>query len=269
MGSEMCIRDSSWSVAYTDSSGIPKPLYKFVDASGNAQPVTSRPSVGLHPDGGTIVYVGTGKYFELSDTIVPENPQIQDFYGIRDSGAALTGRDKLLSQTIEFEGFATTKDGSTTSNKIRVVSNNGADSPPDYGWHLGLLPPDNSATGERVVSGPVLRNGRIIFATIIPSNNICGFGGSSFLMELDAINGGRIADPVLDINNDGKVDYLDVVSVNNNDLPVSGIGTDEMIKTPGIIGAGELEYKYTSGSSGSIGVVTESAGAPGLSLIHI
>lgn len=254
---------SSWSVAYTDSSGIPKPLYKFVDASGNAQPVTSRPSVGVHPAGGNIIYVGTGKYFELSDAVVPASPQIQDFYGIRDNGSAFTGRDKLLTQTIEFEGTATTKDGSTTSSKIRVVSNNGTNSPPDYGWHLRLLPPTNTATGERVVSQPVLRNGRIIFATIIPSNNICGFGGSSFLMELDAINGGRIADPTLDTNNDGKVDYLDVVSINGNYLPISGIGTDEMIKTPGIIGAGELEYKYTSGSSGSIGVVTESAGAQG------
>ncbi|AKH68974.1 Tfp pilus assembly protein, tip-associated adhesin PilY1 [Spongiibacter sp. IMCC21906] len=253
----------SWSVAYTDSSGIAKPLYKFVDASGNTQPVTSRPSVGVHPAGGNIIYVGTGKYFELNDAVVPASPQVQDFYGIRDNGSAFTGRDKLLTQTIEFEGTATTKDGSTTSNKIRVVSNNGTNSPPDYGWHLRLLPPTNTATGERVVSQPVLRNGRIIFATIIPSNNICGYGGSSFLMELDAINGGRITDPTLDTNNDGKVDYLDVVSINGNYLPISGIGTDEMIKTPGIIGAGELEYKYTSGSSGSIGVVTESAGAQG------
>jgi type IV pilus assembly protein PilY1 len=253
---------ASWSVAYS-LGNAPRPLYKFVDANGTPQAVTSRPTVGLHPEGGSMVYVGTGKYFEVSDAGVPGNPQIQDFYGIRDNGSAFAGRDKLLTQTIVFEGTATGKDGSTTSNKIRLVSNNGAGSPPTYGWHLRLLPPDNTATGERVVSPSELRNGRIIFATIIPSNNTCGYGGSSFLMELDAINGGRISDPVLDVNSDGKVDYLDVVSYNGDYLPVSGIGIEEMIKTPGIIGAGELEYKYTSGSSGSIGVITESAGEPG------
>ena len=43
--------------------------------------------------------------------------------------------------------------------------------------------------GERVVSLPILRNGRVIFPTLIPSPNPCEFGGSSWLMELDAVSG--------------------------------------------------------------------------------
>ncbi|GAB3381808.1 PilC/PilY family type IV pilus protein [Spongiibacter taiwanensis] len=250
---------SSWSVAFKQGT-TPKPLYTVVDSAGKGQPITSRPTVGLHPAGGYMVYFGTGKYFETGDAVVPANPPIRDFYGIRDNGAAFTGRDKLLTQTVIFEGSTTTKNGSTSAAPIRVVSNNGAGAPPDYGWHLVLLPPNKVATGERVVSQPILRNGRIIFASIIPSSNVCGYGGSSWLMELDAINGGRLADPVLDINNDGKVDYLDLGAVGSDYWPASGVGSEEMIKTPGIVGAGELEYKYTSGSSGSIGVITESAG---------
>ena len=248
-----------WDVAYKNA-GVATPLYQVLDVDGNPQPITSRPTVGAHPKGGYMIYFGTGKYFENSDAVLPATPQIQDFYGIRDNGASFTGRDKLLSQSIEFQGAATTKNGSISTNQIRIVTNNSEGSPPIYGWHLPLYPPSNVRTGERVVSQPVLRNGRIIFATIIPSVSVCGFGGSSFLMELDADTGGRIGDPVLDINGDGKVDQLDQALWNGDYYPASGIGSPEMIKTPGIIGAGELEFKYTSGTSGTIGIITESAG---------
>jgi len=125
---------------------------------------------------------------------------------------------------------------------------------------LRLLAPSGVANGERAVSKPILRNGRIIFTSIIPNSDACGYGGRSWLMELDANNGGRLSSPALDVNADGKVDELDQILFEGKYYPISGRGSDEMIKTPGIIGAGDLEYKYTSGSSGTIGVVTESAG---------
>lgn len=250
---------ASWDVAFKSGSDR-LPLFQAVDAGGNPQPITSRPTVGRHEGGGYIVYFGTGKYYEITDAGVPVAPQIQDFYGIRDTGVQVANKASLVEQDIFYEGFSTTKDPVTTPFPIRLVTNNSADSAPQHGWHLNLLPPNDIATGERQVSKPILRNGRIIFATIIPNDNICGFGGSSWLMELDAQNGGRISDPVLDANGDGKIDELDVVLYNGDYYPISGQGTDEMIKTPGIVGAGELEYKYTSGTSGTIGVITERAG---------
>ncbi|WP_269619502.1 pilus assembly protein [Zhongshania sp. BJYM1] len=250
---------NSWDVAYKNA-GVAEPLYKVVDADGNTQAITSRPTVGVHPKGGYMVYFGTGKYFENSDGLLPVKPPIQDFYGIRDNGSSFTGRDKLLSQSIVFQGVATTADGSASANKIRIVTNNSVGTPPTYGWHLPLYPPSKVRTGERVVSQPILRNGRIIFASIVPSESVCGFGGDSWLMELDAVTGGRIGEPVLDINGDGKVNLLDLALFEGDYYPASGIGSEEMIKTPGIIGAGELEYKYTSGTSGTIGVITETGG---------
>lgn len=255
---------NSWDVAFKNA-GVAEPLYKVVDMDGNSQAITSRPTVGAHPKGGYMVYFGTGKYFENSDGILPVKPPVQDFYGIRDNGASFTGRDKLLSQSIVFEGVATTTDGSTSANKIRIVTNNSVGTPPTYGWHLPLYPPSKARTGERVVSQPILRNGRIIFASIVPSESVCGFGGDSWLMELDADTGGRIGDAVLDINGDGKVNSLDMALFDGDYYPASGIGTEEMIKTPGIIGAGELEYKYTSGTSGTIGVITETGGGSDVS----
>lgn len=246
----------SWAVAFS-SGGSPAPLFKAVDDDGNPQPITSKPTVGRHDEGGYMVYVGTGRYFMESDSHVPVSPQVQSFYGIRDNGAAVAKAD-LLEQSILYEGFGSLSDGSSSERPIRVVSKLSADDPPDYGWYLDLVSPNYGAEGERSVSRPILRNGRIIFATVIPSESLCGYGGRSWLMEIDAQTGGRIEEPVLDINGDGQIDNLDKVLVNGEYVPPSGLGFDEMIKTPGIIGAGDLEYKFTSGSSGSIGVITES-----------
>ena len=252
---------NGWDVAIKQGN-TSLPLF----AAGDTRPITSRPTVGRHPAGGYMVYFGTGKYFETSDAQLPASPPIQEFYGIRDYGNAVVTRANLQAQSILYEGVLNTQNGSISAVPVRIVSNESANSAPVYGWRLPLLSPSPAAAnGERVVSSPVLRNGRIIFATIIPDESVCGYGGRSWLMELDAINGGRVADPVLDVNADGKVDYLDLLNVNDIEYPASGIGTDEMIKTPGIIGAGELEYKYTSGTSGTIGVITETGGGSDVS----
>ncbi len=176
---------------------------------------------------------------------------------MRDNNAIVT-KAKLLEQSIDFEGAGTLPDGSSAEYPVRITTNHSPDDAPEFGWYLDLLSPSNGAEGERSVSRSILRNGRIIFATVIPSESLCGYGGRSWLMELDASNGGIVDEPVLDLNADGKIDSLDMVLNNGAKYPGSGIGFEEMIKTPGIIGAGDLEYKFTSGSSGSIGVVTES-----------
>ncbi len=249
---------SSWKIAQSNA-GSPAPLFVAEDDKGVRQPITVRPTVGRHNDGGYYVYFGTGKFFENSDVLLPQQPQVQDFYGIRDLDKPVD-RDDLLVQDVIFEKVGLTVEGRNTEFQVRLVSARGGDSSPQYGWRLPLQPPDNSAEGERSVSRPVLRNGRIVFSTTIPSNGVCGFGGRSWLMELDAQTGGRYADPVLDTNSDRLVDELDKVYYNGEYLPISGRGSDEIIKTPGIIGAGDLEYKLTSGSSGSITSIAEKGG---------
>jgi len=250
---------ATWDVAFKDGS-VPKPLFQAVDNNGVAQPITVRPTVGSHAESGYMVYFGTGKYFEYGDAVVGSSPQVQDFYGIRDVGARVLNRSDLVTQTVVFEDFGTLVEGGKSAFPVRLVSNNSPTTPPVYGWHLQLLSPSGVANGERAVSKPILRNNRIIFTSIIPNTNVCGYGGNSWLMELDAQNGGRLSSPALDVNSDGKVDELDKILFEGKYYPINGRGSDEMIKTPGIIGAGDLEYKYTSGSSGTIGVVTESAG---------
>ncbi len=241
-------------------------LFQAEDDDGQRQPITMRPVVGNHPKGGVMVYFGTGKYFEVGDGIVEPEPQIQSFYGIRDEGGTVL-RSQLQQQEIIFEGFGTLVQENVsegiaaelTDFQVRVTSDNGVNYPTQKGWYMNLIPPGTSfGQGERAVSMPILRFGRLIFTTIIPTANPCDFGGISWLMEVDAVTGNRFDYSVFDLNNDGFVDGVDFIYLaDGTRVPVSGKRFDEMVKTPGIVSAGEVEYKYTSGSSGSIGVTRE------------
>ena len=111
----------------------------------------------------------------------------------------------------------------------------------------------------------MLRNGRIIFTTLIPNMKICEFGGTSFLMELD-VNGGRRLDyPPFDLNADQTFDTKDDVTVTIDGkevtVHVSGIASTENILTsPAVLSSGGTELKYSSGSSGGVFIITENPG---------
>lgn len=246
---------NQWGVAFTQGPNN-HPLFTATDADGNPQPITSRPQVGSHEDGGVMVYFGTGKYFEVGDNVVPADPQIQTFYGVRDEGSRIeNGRDDLQGQTIiaEVEAFG---------SDIRAVSDNEVDWTTDQGWFLDLESPVNGPEGERVVANPLLRFGRVIFTTLIPSSEPCDFGGTGWLMELDALSGKRLDYSVFDLSEDTLFNADDFVEIEVDGetirVPVSGEKSEVgIIKTPGIITAGDREYKYSSGSTGEIGVTVE------------
>ena len=60
-----------------------------------------------------------------------------------------------------------------------------------------------------------------IFTTLIPSTDPCDFGGDSWLMELDAISGGRLSYSVFDLDENKLFDEGDYVNV-DGEKAVSG-----------------------------------------------
>lgn len=260
-----------------------QPLFIAKDALGNRQPITERPEVGRGPKGvGLQVLVGTGKFLELGD----KSPtQTQTFYGIYDKNSGTTATDVLPSTTptlrsvltqqtiLAEQTFTFTKpDGTTVSYPLRVTSANTVGS--NRGWYLDFLSPSAPAfRGEMQVSNPVLRNGRVIFTTLIPDPNPCSGGGTSWLMELDAISGSRLIESPFDPNDDGVFSEADMVTVNvggvDITVPVTGLLSEVGIAqapgilftpgTPGIPPSGPndpgtpplppMEYKYISGSA--------------------
>jgi type IV pilus assembly protein PilY1 len=277
---------SQWDVGFKNGA-LSIPLFIATDSSGVIQPITAKPQVGLHPPSsgtsGVVVYVGTGKYFETGDNVVNTSP-VQSFYGIQDRCVKRAGtsdtcsnvspsavRSELLQQSIMAEG---------TSGvfSVRVTSKNDTTfngDPGKKGWYMDLLTPPGTAGSERVVAQALLRNGRIIFVTLTPDNAKCSFGGSSWLMEIDALTGNRLNETAFDLSGNGVINAEDMVklvdtdnngSINSNDALTSASGkksTIGIIKSPGVVSAGTTEYKYTSGSSGLLESTQESTAGGG------
>jgi type IV pilus assembly protein PilY1 len=261
---------SNWDVAFV-SGGVKSPLFVAKDASNNVQPITSKPEVGRGPKGaGTIVLFGTGKFMEVSDKSSPSSGRTQSFYGVVDQNAGastdiVSGRSVMTKQQIIAEGLfpfsvADGPDADTLPDTIniplRVTTQNALASPTDRGWYMDLLSPNTpNFRGEMQVSDSVLRNGRIIFTTLIPDPDPCSTGGTSWLMEMAALTGGRLEESPLDNNRDGEFSDDDFVEITLADgskikVPVSGMQSDVGIaQRPGILSSENAEFKYLSGTT--------------------
>jgi len=269
----------NWGFAF-GTEADPAPLFRACfgnDCEGldknKVQPITTRPQIVRHPTSkGFLVMFGTGKYFEVGDNSA--TGQItQSFYAIWDKAEeTLTPivRNNLLQQTINAEVRVSGSD-------YRVTSDTKIDWANKKGWFIDLISPGAASNlGERQVSNAIIRNGKVIFTTLLPSDDPCLDGGTSWLMELDFISGARLQYSPFDTNDDGNFDRADYICIANCDLDADGNPDPDRVDVPasgkksevGIIptpsiaseAGGQREYKYTSGSSGQIEVTVENPG---------
>lgn len=281
------LQGNMWRIDLTDAdpgewvlanAGTPVAIAK--DHNGDRQPITARAEVGLNllttdDSNDVIVYFGSGRYIDSSDNQSVDQ-QNQSFYGVFDdpsSSATRTApaRSALLEQFVELEVYE-------NGSNYRISSANALDLDNDKGWFIDLYNTDDGDVsdseaedganlGERQVSTPILRNGRIIFTTLLPSSDACEAGGSGWLMELDAQTGGRLAVPTLDVNDDGIIDENDYITVTIDGeevlVPVSGEQSEVgIIPRPTILPIDdETEIKYAGGTQGEIATFTESSTA--------
>lgn len=208
--------DSQWGVAYKQGA-IPKPLFTAV----NNQPITSAPHVITHPTqpgGGNgvnrLVLFGTGQYLAQGDN---SNTNSQAFYGVWDRGEKELSRSNLVAQTFE-AGFPANSRVITDN----TVNYSGSGASKKYGWYIDL-----PASGERVVSDAFVRGDKVFFNTMTPSADPCSYGGSSWMMSVKSVNGGRPTSSVFDYNGDGNVNASDKVS----DGSVSQVAVGKKIDT--------------------------------------
>lgn len=245
-----------WKVAY-GSAAAPKPL--FSAASGQA--ITARPDVTPHPAGGYLVSFGTGSYLSRSDL---GTTTTQSLYGIRDSGTTVSANE-LVGQSVL--GTQTGGDGRTYRFSTHAVGRpstlfNGDNQLTEAafrtgkkGWRLDL-----PASGERIVTEVLIRAGKVIVSTLVPSSDPCAYGGDGWVMELDAITGNRADSPALDTNGDNRVDAADRLTLSGQLAHVSGVRVGGIPSAPSIVRASDraLDDKIVNTSSGTTVRIRES-----------
>lgn len=255
-----------WGFAF-GTEADPQPLYTACSGetcnTSNVQPITTRPQVVRHPtSNGFLVLFGTGKYFEIGDNS-SSGEVTQSFYAIWDKRVPpiLFNRSELQQQNIIAEV-------NFSGSDYRITSDNPINWSEQSGWFIDLISSDSlNNFGERQISNAVIRNGKVIFTTLLPSEDPCEFGGSGWLMEVDLRSGARLQYSPFDLNDDGVFDAGDFITVTIDGeevrVPVSGKKSKVgIIPTPSIASeaGGQREYKYTSGSSGEIEVTVENPG---------
>lgn len=292
---------SNWATAF-GTAGTPTPLFSAVNVDGYAEPITTRPQIGNHNTQANsyMVYFGTGKYLEPDDNLTT-GKNTQTFYGVWDKNGTANGvtgssystfdRRALLKQAITYEITDNYSDYRiTTSNSVDWYTDPGTpaggtlaagSSNGHLGWFMDLVNTQGGNTdnyGEVQVSNALLRNDKIIFTTLLPSTDPCEFGGSGWLMELNASDGARLTYPAFDVNGDGVIDDNDLIQVpydvngdgvidSNDKVPPSGRKSKVgIVGSPAVASSGQgdgLEYKMVAGSTGDIESITESEGPPG------
>ncbi|RLK48630.1 type IV pilus assembly protein PilY1 [Alkalispirillum mobile] len=187
------------------------------------QPITAKPALGTHPDGGRIVLFGTGQYLENQDNQIVDSPRVESFYGIRDySNLSLpVNRNDLYQIDILTEA-------TVANQNVRVTtSGEDFDGSTHDGWVLNLDYP--APRGERVVEPASIVDGRVEFVTLIPSDDPCAGGGTSYLFSLNAATGGRPDRPPFDLTGDGQFDSAEMVYHEGEMVPVSAVNLDRGI----------------------------------------
>ncbi len=180
-------------------------------SSGNPQPITTKPQVGL-VDGNVVVYIGTGVYLASSDV---DNKNVQSIYAIKDplltTGVASTA---IYPNPRAAGGFVQQSQTTTTcpsgspsticvaGDSVRTSTNNAVSFSTNGGWYLDLLPLKVTGTGSSATTAPitpvgerantdlVLGFGLLIFNTNTPEPKVCTLGGSSNQYYLDYRTGG-------------------------------------------------------------------------------
>ncbi len=217
-----------------DATLVFQATYHNADTSlDEAQPITTRPLVVVHPTkdtgancyafndleekvdnlcGGYIVVFATGSYiFDGDDTAM----EIQSMYGVWDRlGAAVIDKSDLVQQ--EYTAIS----GDSSVGEARILSNNPVDYDTRFGWYNnfdfasadGMTDPE--FPGEKAIRNIQIRGGIVFVNSVIPkpemsctaemggaANTFCPATGSLSCITLDG---------VFDINGDGLINYADL-----------------------------------------------------------
>ncbi len=179
-------------------------------SAGGAHPITTRPQVARHPDGGYMIYFSTGSLLSGADGA---NATPQKMFAIRDKtpAQALTDsstiRETDLKRTTLSEVTIDDVDGQAVTLRIAESTGTGIS-----GW-VATFPPAHAS--ERVIDQTVLRSGRLQFVSAWIAED--GVTIEHAFNELNWLDGGAPPTVISDYDNSGALDDGDIYRVDGED----------------------------------------------------
>ena len=214
-------------------------LFIATSAGGQAQPITGPIQIGAAPASvapagtnppPTMLWFGTGRHLAADDR---SDLSSQSVYGIVDRLAGPVVRGDLQRQAINVSsGLSGTVGGK------RVDYAGASAGARQHGWVLDL-----PHAGERLIGWPVVRHGRLIFASLVPDADRC-FAGASSIFVVDPHDG--VAPATRTFVNHPGADFIASTAGIVLDLVPVDAGTKAYLfaagsGTPGGSGAAQLE----------------------------
>lgn len=233
------LRGNLWKFSNIAGTPTVSKLFQATDASNVPQPITAAPLVGRNPrTGETWVFFGTGKYLHEDDLT---DDQVQTWYGLKDTGAAISGRSNLVARDITAEVTIGADDKGTPDPSddvpgtlVRAIeSGNAVELGGKDGWYIDLVSPVNGVEGERMVVPNRFQGAALIGTTRIPEQaDPCSPGGRGFVMAIDPFTGARLNITFFDVNGDGLFNEQDMICDAGNCVPASAIGFSSSPNNP-------------------------------------
>ena len=222
-------------VTGTGAYSAPTQIARLADASGNAQPVTTRPLIEVEPNSSArYVLVGTGRLLADSDI---SSSAVQSFYAIVD-GLAANGAF-YTSSTLP-TGVTFPIGRSQLNVDADLLDGIGSSPSSAMGWYADL--PVSGGIAQRVNVDPTANAGIVAFIGNLPNGSVCSPTGTGTLYAVTFAT--------------GKTVLLNPVgSFIASSTPIAGILTDVAIK--GLDGTLHL---YTGGSTGNVVVAPANLG---------
>ena len=265
-------KTSEWKIAY-GTTDDPQPIFQAQNAEGSdgsPQPITTKPDVMahcVHGKSGYIVLFGTGRYITEGDTLSINQQTIygiwdwqndernyEFFYGSFTKDRTLSNaknlpeeyrKIKLLEQKVDAgyvsEGYQVVTDNTITWYPSKIEDE---DDFSHVGWYFDL-----PTKHERIIDNPIIREGKVIVISLVPSISRCGVKSHSRMYILDACNGGRLSEPVISV--DDNLVEIEPENPQKPKLPPSVIIFETVIKPPAFIHTSKGKDRMIFGDLGS------------------
>lgn len=219
------LKGNLWKLTNLSGGASVTKLFEARDRSNVPQPITAAPLVGKEPETGRLwVFFGTGQYLDHADLT---DRQVQTWYGLKDTGASIGGRSDLVQRQILAE--------STVGDvAVRAVEEGSAgDLVGKQGWYMDFESPTRGAEGERMIVPNRFQGTALIGTTRIPeASDVCRPSGNGYVMAINPFTGARLDATFFDVNRDGVFDEADMMMVDGELVPVTGIGFESSPNNP-------------------------------------